>query len=146
MCVKIRLAASLLLAGILLCTTSVGYSAQPARVIRITMVSYKFDPSIVTFNAGDRVTLQLENTDPQGRGHSIASPYFSTVDYTVTGDAKQVVAPDGWKTIILDPGKKAEVTFLAQGKGQFTFVCEARGHAANGQTGQFIVWPAGYRP
>jgi len=144
--VRIRLAAFLLLAGTLLFATSVGYSAQPARVITISMVSYKFDPNIVTFNTGDNVTLQLQNTDPEGRGHSIASPYFSTVDFTLAGDAKQAVAPDGWKTIVIDPGKKATVSFLAQGKGQFTFVCEARGHAANGQTGQFIVWPAGYRP
>ena len=139
------------LAMALLFGASLMTSAQtaPARTIKVSMVSYKYDPSVITMNVGDHITLQVTNDDKAhpGRTHSIASPFFQSLNYTVTGAAEQGVAKgDGWKYVLIDNGKTAEVTFVPQTPGQFNFLCEQYNHASLGQVGTFIVWPAGYRP
>jgi uncharacterized cupredoxin-like copper-binding protein len=132
-----------LVAFALLINLSTASPAQQVRTIKVSLVSFKFDPDVLTLNEGDRVILQLQNIDKE-RPHSFASPYFSTVDLTVRGDAKQDVTKDGWKTIILEPGTKAEAEFVARGRGQWTFICSLYNHASRGQTGALIVWPQGY--
>lgn len=117
--------------------------AQPTRVIHIAMSSFKFEPDLFFVNEGDRVVLQLENIDPQ-RNHNFDSPYLSQVDFTVTGQFKQGVTPAGTKYVLVEPRQKAEVTFVAKGRGQYAFVCSVFNHAARGETGAFVVWPAGY--
>ncbi len=133
------------LAALLIFGMSTVSPAEPVRVIKVSMVSFKFTPDILAFNEGDRVVLHLENIDEK-RPHSIASPYFSTVDLTLRGDVKQAVSKDGWKYVMLEPGTKGEVEFVAHGRGQFTFICTLFTHASQGQTGAFVVWPAGYNP
>lgn len=118
-------------------------TAQTKRVIHVTMSSFKFDPDLFFVNEGDTVVLQLDNIDPQ-RPHSFNSPYLSNVDYRVSGQFKQGVARDGRKWVLVEPGEKAEITFVAKGRGQYGFICGLSNHAAQGQTGAFIVWPAGY--
>ena len=120
--------------------------AQPVQVIKMSMVSFKFIPDIVTLHEGQRVVLQLSNDDPQPRAHSIASLYLNTVSYTVTGPAKQGVTPDGIKYVLLDQGQKAEVTFVPAARGQWSTFCSVFNHGARGETGAIIVWPSGYRP
>jgi len=119
--------------------------AQPVQVIKVSLVSFKFTPNLFTLHDGERVVLQLQNDDEK-RAHGIASPYFSTVGLTVRGDAKQDVTRDGWKSVVLEPGRKAEVEFVAQGRGQWPFICPVFNHASQGQTGALVVWPAGYNP
>lgn len=119
--------------------------AQPLRVIHIAMSSFKFDPDLFFVHEGDRVVLQLENIDPQ-RNHNFDSPYLSQVEFTVTGQFKQGVSKEGTKYVFVEPGRKAEVTFVAKGHGQFGFVCSLFNHAARGEVGAFVVWPAGYHP
>jgi uncharacterized cupredoxin-like copper-binding protein len=123
--------------------------AQSRRLIHVTMTSYKFDPNLFFVNEGDTVVLQLENIDAR-RPHAFSSPYLSQVDITVSGQYKEGVTPDQNKYVWLEPGQKAEITFVAKGRGQYGFICSVAGpgynHAANGQTGAFVVWPAGYHP
>lgn len=133
------------LAVVLLYSLSTVSLAQPTRVIRVSLVSFKFEPDLIIMNEGDKVVLQLQNDDPR-RNHNIASLYLQTVDLTVTGDAKVGVTPDGLKYVLLEPGKKAVVEFVARGRGQFSFICSVFNHAALGETGAFIVWPPGYHP
>lgn len=148
---KTRLTVGVCLGLALLLGTGLMTSAQtaPTRIIKISTVSFKFDPSVITMNVGDRVTLQVTNNDKDhpGRAHSIASPFFQSLNYTVSGEAQQGVAKaDGWKYILIDNGKTAEITFVPQTPGQFNFLCEQYNHASLGQVGAFIVWPAGYKP
>ncbi len=145
-----RSAWAVLLATALLFGTQWTTSAQtpPARVIKVSMTSFKYDPGVLTMNVGDKVTLDITNDDKThpGRAHSVASPMFSAVDLTVTGDAKQGVAKDGWKYVLVDEGKEAQVSFVPKDAGQFNFLCEQYNHASLGQVGTFVVWPAGYKP
>ena len=140
-----RIPAAAVLVVILLFGLSVGSPAQARRVIHVTLSSFKFDPGLFFVNEGDTVVLQLENVDPK-RPHNFNSPFLSTVDFTVTGQGKQAVMPDGTKSVRLEPGEKAEITFMAKGRGQYSFVCSLFNHAAQGMTGAFVVWPAGYHP
>ena len=145
-----RLVIASLLGGALLLGASLVTSAQtpPTRVIKVSMVSFKYDPSVITMHVGERVTLQITNDDKDhpGRAHSIGSQFWSAVDYTVSGDAKEGVSKDGWKYILIDDGKTAQVTFVPKSPGQVNFLCEQYNHASLGQVGTFIVWPAGYKP
>jgi uncharacterized cupredoxin-like copper-binding protein len=119
--------------------------AQTKRVIHIAASSFKFEPNLFFVNEGDTVVLALENVDSE-RPHAFNSPYLSQVDFTVAGQYKQGEAKDGSKYIQLEPGQKAELTFVAKGRGQYGFVCSLYNHASRGQTGAFVVWPAGYHP
>jgi len=141
--VRVRIPAAAVLAGILLFGVSAGSPAQTRRVIPIALSSFKFEPSMFFVNEGDTVVLRLENVATD-RPHAFNSPYLSAVDFQVTGQGKQSVTTDGTKYIRLEPGEKAEVTFVAKGRGQYGFVCNLYNHAARGQTGAFVVWPAGY--
>ncbi|OLD36718.1 MAG: hypothetical protein AUI83_25600 [Armatimonadetes bacterium 13_1_40CM_3_65_7] len=101
-------------------------TAKTARVINIAMSSYKFEPNLFFVNEGDTVVLQLENIDKQ-RPHAFNSPYLSQVNFTVSGQFVQGVTPDGTKYVRLEPGQKAEITFVAQGRGQYGFICSLAG-------------------
>ncbi len=117
--------------------------AQSKRVIKISLSSWKFEPNILTFNEGDTVVLQLANIDTQ-RPHNISSKYFDSVNFTVRGDAAQGTAPDGRERLQLEPGKTAEIEFVATGRGQVSFICTVFDHATRGMTGAMIIWPPGY--
>ncbi len=132
------------LAFVLLLGLGASAPAQPVQTIKMSMVSFKFIPEIVILHEGQRVVVQLSNDDPQPRAHSVASVFWNTVSYTVTGPAKQGVTPDGSKYILLDAGQKAEITFVPAGRGQWSTFCSVFNHAARGETGAIIVWPAGY--
>lgn len=146
---RFRMPAATLVIVLLLFGLSMGSPAQTKRTIRIAMSSYKFEPNLFFVNEGDTVVLQFENIDPQ-RAHTFNSPYLSQVDFTVSGQYAQGVAPDGTKYVRLEPGQKSEIMFVAKGRGQYGFICSQAGpgynHAARGQTGAFVVWPAGYTP
>lgn len=142
---RIAIPATALLAAVLLVGLT-GPSPAPAqtkRVIPITLSSFKYEPNMFFVNEGDTVVLQLENIDPK-RPHAFNSPYLSKVDFTVTGQYKQAEAKDGTKYVQLEPGQKAELMFVAKERGQYGFVCSLFNHAAQGQTGAFVIWPAGY--
>ncbi len=140
---RVRISAATLVVVVLFFGLSIGSPAQTRRVIHIAMSSYKFEPNLFFVNEGDTVVLQLENVDPR-RPHNFDSPYLSSVDFTVTGQFKQDVAKNGTKYVLVEPGQKAEMTFVAKGRGQYGFVCSVFNHASQGETGAFVVWPAGY--
>jgi len=120
--------------------------AQSVQTLKMSMVSFTFVPDVVTFHEAQRVVLQLSNDDTQPRAHSLASLYLNTVSYTVDGPAKQGQTPDGVKYILLEQGQKAQVSFVPTTRGQWSTFCSVYNHAARGETGAIIVWPAGYRP
>lgn len=122
--------------------------AQPVHLIKVAMDSYSYTPSVLTFNAGQHVVIELTNVDKQhpGRAHSFTSQYLGSVDYTVTGKAKQGVTKDGDKYVIVEDGDTAQISFVPSGRGQWTFYCSLYNHASLGQTGALVVWPAGYNP
>ena len=145
MTVRLRISViSLLVVALLFgLSTASPAPAQTKRVIHVAMSSFKFEPDLFFVNEGDTVVLQLDNIDPQ-RPHNFDSLYLSNVDFTVSGQFKQGVSKDGAKYVLVEPTQKAEITFVAKGRGQYGFVCSVFNHASRGETGAFVVWPAGY--
>jgi plastocyanin len=121
-----------------------GAAAGPApRTIRVSMTSFKFDPSVIQLRQGERVVLELVNEDPQ-RPHNIASEVFNQTELVVRGEFRQGTTSDGRRFVFVDSGKRAEVEFTVPRlpAGQVAFVCSVGQHAAQGMTGAFVVRPA----
>ena len=136
-----------LLAVALLLGVGAAAPAQPVQLIKVSMDSFKYTPNVLTVNAGQRVVVQLANVDAKpDYAHTFASQYLSTVDYTVTGKARQGVTKDGVKYVLVEPGNTAEISFVPAARGQWSFYCSAYNHASKGQTGALVVWPPGYNP
>ncbi len=118
-------------------------AAGPApRVVRVSMVSFKFQPDVVPLRAGERVVLELVNEDPQ-RPHNLASELFNQAELVVRGEFRVGTTTDGRRFVFVDAGKRAEVEFTVPrvAAGQVSFLCSVGQHAAQGMTGAFVVRP-----
>jgi plastocyanin len=111
------------------------------KVFQIRMVSYRFEPSLITVNRGDTVVLQVINDDPDRRNHSIAARLFLQVEPKATGEFRTGVA-DERRFYAAEPGKRFELEFVASQAGTFPFVCGVFDHGARGQTGAINVLAA----
>ncbi|MCS7235916.1 MAG: cupredoxin domain-containing protein [Armatimonadota bacterium] len=119
-------------------------AAGPApRTIRISMTSFKFEPSVIQLRQGERVVLELVNEDTQ-RPHNIASELFNQTELVVRGEFRQGTTADGRRFVFVDAGKRAEVEIIVPrvAVGQVSFICSVGQHAAQGMTGAFVVRPA----
>ncbi|MDR7417795.1 MAG: cupredoxin domain-containing protein [Armatimonadota bacterium] len=137
----------ILLALGLVLITALGFAASvpaqtPQRVVEVTMTSFKFEPSQITINEGERVVIRLRNADQAGRPHDIASRYFVDLPLTVRGDGRQAVE-EGRKYVRVDAGKQAEFEFVAANRGSYAFICSVFLHSAAGMTGAIFVKPQG---
>ncbi|HEY6102878.1 MAG TPA: cupredoxin domain-containing protein [bacterium] len=135
------LPALLLLAALIFPVVTTPARAQETgkrKVFQVSMVSWKFTPSIITVNQGDTVVLQIENEDPDKRNHSIAARLFMRNQATATGEFRTGTAEER-QFFAVEPGKKFELTFTASERGTFPFVCGVFDHASRGMTGAINV-------
>lgn len=134
------------LIGLVLVSMTLGMAMMvPAqatrRVIEVTLSEYKFEPNQIRFNEGETVVLKLTNTGPRFV-HNMSSRFWLDINLTVRGDGRQGISEDR-KWIALDPGKSAEVEFVAKGRGSFAILCTIFDHASRGHTGAFFVQAVG---
>lgn len=111
-------------------------------VIQITMVSWKFTPSLFTVHRGDTVVLQLSNEDPDKRNHSFAARWLVGKQVTVRGAIAREGIDDERRFFAVAPGTQAEIEFVASEPGSFPFVCGVFDHGSRGQAGAMNVLPA----
>ncbi|MDQ7841544.1 MAG: cupredoxin domain-containing protein [bacterium] len=137
---RLRLLGLLVIVAMLLVPTAAPAQAT-RKVVEITMTSFKFEPNLIRFQEGDTVVLRLINADQSGRAHDLAAAYLLDIPLTIRGDGRESVS-EGRKRIFVDAGKRAEVEFVAKGRGSFAYICSLFAHAAQGMTGAFIVGPA----
>lgn len=98
----------------------VGASAPQARRIEITARQFAYEPATLTVNRGDIITVRLESLDAV---HGLF----------VDGYAVNLQA---------EPGKSAEVTFVADRAGTFKFRCSIPcGNLHPFMIGELIVEP-----
>lgn len=109
------------------------------KVIRISMVSFQFTPSLITVNQGDTVVLQLVNEDPDRRNHSFAARWLVGRQVTVRGQIAREGVDDERRFFAVAPGTQAEIEFVANDRGSFPFVCGVFDHGSRGQTGAINV-------
>lgn len=114
--------------------------AQGSRkVIKITMVSFKFTPDLFTVTRGDTVVLQLTNEDPDKRNHSFAARWLVDREVGVRGQLAREGVDDSRRFFAVAPGQAAEIEFIVSEAGSFPFVCGVFDHGARGQAGAMNV-------
>ncbi len=133
--------AALILAAITLGMATAVPVQTTRRVIDVTLSEYKYEPNQIRFNEGDTVVLKLTNAGPRFV-HNMSSRFWLEINLTVRGDGRQGISEDR-KWIALDPGKSAEVEFIAKGRGSFAILCTIFDHASRGHTGAFFVQAPG---
>ena len=128
-----------------------GQAQGAKRVIKISMVSYKFVPDavsarfgdspIISINRGEAVVLQVSNDDPESRNHSIAARWLVNMDVQARGQVRTGTG-DERRFFAAQPGEKFELEMTFNQSGSFPFVCGVLDHGARGQTGVFNVTTA----
>jgi len=135
-----------ILIAVVLLLVLVGPAGLPVRaqgnrkVIKITMVSWKFTPDLFTVTQGDTVVLQLSNEDPDKRNHSFAARWL-VGKVTVRGTVAREGIDDERRFFAVAPGTQVEIEFVASEPGSFPFVCGVFDHGSRGQVGAMNVLP-----
>src|SRR5437870_11990259 len=118
-----------ILIAVVLLLILVGPAGLPVRaqgnrkVIKITMVSWKFTPDFFTVTQGDTVVLQLSNEDPDKRNHSFAARWLVGKQVIVRGQVVREGIDDERRFFAVAPGTKVEIEFVASETGSLTSVC-----------------------
>lgn len=140
----------LVLAAVLLISAAAApVTAQGAKkIIKISMVSYKFIPDtitarmgdtpIITVNRGDTVIFQFSNDDPERRNHSLAARWLVNMEVQARGQFRTGVG-DERRFFAAEPGQKFELELTFRQAGSLPFVCGVFDHGSRGQTGAINV-------
>lgn len=99
-------------------TSAATTSTSGVKTIAVTGKNYAFDPSTISVNKGDQVTINFSNT---GGFH----------DWTLEGY--------NVKTQQIGSGKQDTVTFTADKVGTFKYYCSVDGHRGLGMEGTLTV-------
>ncbi len=95
------------------------YPFETGNVVEVLMVAdnFKFTPNVINAKMGDKVRVTINSI---GATHTFTLPIFG-IDATIPA------------------GQTTTIEFLADKEGQFTFYCNAPGHASKGMTGRINV-------
>ena len=97
------------------------HGAEEAKTIKITAREYKFSPSTIKLQAGQRVQLVLENRGTVN--HEFVSPIFkSAKDLEIRSQGVKVEGDD-ISEVEFGKGKVVEIEFTPSQTGTFQFWC-----------------------
>lgn len=96
-----------------------------------------FEPDILTFEAGKRYKLLLDNPSPVK--HYFTAKDFTDVIWTQKVEAGQVEVKGAIHELELKPNAEAEWVLIPQKPGTYELHCSIAGHAEAGMVGQLTV-------
>ena len=96
-----------------------------------------FEPDQLTFEAGKRYKLLLDNPSPTK--HYFTAKDFSDVIWTQKVEAGNVEVKGAIHELELKPGAEAEWVFIPQKPGTYELHCSIKGHAEAGMVGNITV-------
>ena len=96
-----------------------------------------FEPDMLTFEAGKRYKLLLDNPSPTK--HYFTAKDFADVIWTQKVEAGQVEVKGAIHELELKPGAEAEWVFIPQKPGTYELQCSIAGHAEAGMVGKLTV-------
>ncbi|EKV02589.1 copper-binding protein, plastocyanin family [Leptolyngbya sp. PCC 7375] len=96
-----------------------------------------FEPDTLTFDAGKRYKLLLDNPSPVK--HYFTAKDFADVIWTQKVEAGQVEVKGAIHELELKPGAEAEWVFIPQKPGIYELHCSIAGHAEAGMVGELTV-------
>lgn len=97
----------------------------------------KFFPSHLTFEAGQRYKLLLDNPSPQK--HYFTAKDFADASWTQKVEAGKVEVKGAVHEVELKPGGEAEWVFVPMKPGTYELHCSIPGHAEAGMTGEIVI-------
>jgi uncharacterized cupredoxin-like copper-binding protein len=97
----------------------------------------KFEPNQLTFEAGKRYKLILDN--PSNLKHYFTAKDFADVSWTQKVEAGNVEVKGAIHELELKPGALAEWVFIPLKPGTYELHCSVPGHAEAGMTGTIDV-------
>jgi uncharacterized cupredoxin-like copper-binding protein len=97
----------------------------------------KFFPSTLTFEAGQRYKLILDNPSPQK--HYFTAKDFADASWTQKVEAGKVEVKGAVHEVELKPGGEAEWVFVPMKPGTYELHCSIPGHAEAGMTGEIVI-------
>lgn len=120
---------------------AVAPSQQPIEVLQIHLGTdvgaLVFEPDTLTFEAGKRYKLLLDNPSPVK--HYFTAKDFADVIWTQKVEAGQVEVKGAVDELELKPGAEAEWVFVPQKPGTYELHCSIVGHAEAGMVGELAV-------
>lgn len=120
---------------------AVAPTQQPAETVTIhlgtTAGGLHFDPDQLTFIAGQRYTLALDNPSPEK--HYFTAKDFADALWTQNVKAGNVEIKGAIHELELKPGAVAAWTFIPQKPGTYELHCSIPGHAEAGMVGQIVI-------
>lgn len=143
---KQRLGAVLLALGVGLWLATPAWAAvapsqQPVDTLNIHLGNQSgalvFEPDQLTFSAGKRYKLVLDNPSPTK--HYFTAKDFADVIWTQKVEAGQVEVKGAVHELELKPGAEAEWVFVPQKPGIYELHCSIAGHAEAGMVGNLTI-------
>jgi uncharacterized cupredoxin-like copper-binding protein len=120
---------------------AVAPSQQPTETVSVHLGNAAgdlvFEPNHLTFEAGKRYKLVLDNPSPTK--HYFTAKDFSDVIWTQKVEAGNVEVKGSIHELELKPGAEAEWVFIAQKPGTYELHCSIAGHAEAGMIGTITV-------
>lgn len=114
---------------------------QPAETVTIHLGTatgdLRFEPDQLTFIAGQRYTLKLDNPSPEK--HYFTAKDFADALWTQNVKAGNVEIKGAIHELELQPKAVATWTFIPQKPGTYALYCSIPGHADAGMIGQITV-------
>ena len=96
-----------------------------------------FEPDTLTFEAGKRYKLLLDNPSPVK--HYFTAKDFTDVIWTQKVEAGKVEVKGAIHELELKPGAVAEWVFIPQKPGTYELHCSIAGHGEAGMVGQLSI-------
>ncbi|WP_442786262.1 plastocyanin/azurin family copper-binding protein [Leptothoe sp. PORK10 BA2] len=120
---------------------AVAPSQQPLDTLQIHLGNQAgglvFEPKTLTFEAGKRYKLVLNNPSPVK--HYFTAKDFTDVIWTQKLEAGQVEVKGAIHELELKPGAAADWVFIPQKPGTYELHCSIPGHAEAGMVGQLTI-------
>lgn len=104
----------------------------------IVLSNYSFTPNDLVFRHDQAYRLHLKNGSTHTHTFS-SDTFFGAVAIQKVEVAGSEVSRNGLVTIQLDPGKEADVFFVAKTPGAYTFYCNVFMHDMMGMNGKIAI-------
>ena len=108
-------------------TAPTSSGASPEQTIVVNILARQFDPSVVTVRAGERAALIFKNKDAELHAF-VPLDLLKGVNLNVSGNGAPEFGPEGFKRVIIPSLGQAEIRFIPEHPGRYSYLCDMPGH------------------
>jgi len=93
----------------------------------VNILARKFDPPVVTLQAGQKTALIFQNKDAELHAF-VAVDLLKGVNLNVSGNGAPEFGPEGFKRVIIPSLGHVEIRFVPEHPGRYSYLCDMPGH------------------